>query len=130
MKAKGGFTIKRWLKDYPLCRVLQGRSYLKREVLEAMLLFYHSEDATFEKIAKALGIQKPGAWKRWRKGVEAVMRSFYTIELAICAGILEPETAELLAQDLLDYASLSRGEGDMDELRDRIEQRMIKLTKR
>ena len=129
MKAKGEPTIKRWLKKYPLYRILQERSYLKREVLEAMLLFYHGEDATFEKIAKTLGIQKPGAWKRWRKGVEAIMRSFYTIELAVCAGILEPETAELLAQDLLDYVSLSRGEGDINELRDRIEQRMMKLTK-
>lgn len=58
-----------------------------------------------------------------------VMRSFYTIELAICAGVLEPETAELLAQDLLDYASLSRGEEDASELRDRIEERMVKLAK-
>lgn len=117
------------MKKHPLHRALQEKSYLKKEILEAMLLFYHGEDVTFEKIAKKLGIQKPGAWKRWRKGADAVMRSFYTIELAVCAGVLEPETAELLAQDLMDYASLSRGEGDASELRDRIEERMVKLAK-
>ena len=126
---KGKPAIEKWLKKYPLCRILQEKSYMKRGILEAMLLFYHGEGATFEKIGNELGIEKPGAWKRWRKGVDAIMRSFYTIELAICAGVLEPEAAELLAQDLSDYASLARGEGDAEELRDRIEERMVKLAK-
>jgi hypothetical protein len=57
------------------------------------------------------------------------MRSFYTIELAIYAGVLEAETAEVLVDDLLDYTSLSRGEGNVEELRDRIERRMVQLAK-
>jgi hypothetical protein len=58
------------------------------------------------------------------------MRSFYTLELAIYAGILDAETAEMLAKDLQDYASIARGEGDLDLVRDRIEKRMLELTKR
>ena len=57
------------------------------------------------------------------------MRSFYTLELAVYAGILEAETAELMVDDMLDYVTLARGEGNMDELRDRIEKRMVQLTK-
>jgi hypothetical protein len=57
------------------------------------------------------------------------MRSFYTIELAIYAGVLESGTAEVLIDDLLDYVSLSRGEGNVDELRDRIERRMVQLAR-
>jgi hypothetical protein len=119
----------RWLRENLLAHVLLERSHLDEKTLKTMLLHYWSEGATFEELAGRLRIQRPGAWKRWRKGRDAIMRSFYTIELAVYAGILEAETAELMVDDLLDYITLARGEGDMDELRDRIEKRMVQLAR-
>ena len=119
----------KWLRDNLLAQALLERSHLDEKTLKAMLFHYWSEDATFEEIAKKLHIQQPGAWKRWRRGEDMVRRSFYTIELAIYAGILEAEAAELMVDDLLDYISLARGEGNVDELRDRIERRMVQLAR-
>ena len=119
----------KWLRDNLLAQALLERSHLDEKTLKTMLLHYWSEDATFEEIAKRLHIQQPGAWKRWRRGGDMVRRSFYTIELAIYAGILEAEAAELMVDDLLDYISLARGEGNVDELRDRIERRMVQLAR-
>jgi hypothetical protein len=119
----------KWLSENLLARALLERSHFDEKTLKTMLLHYWSEGATFEELARRLHIQRPGAWKRWQKGYDTVMRSFYTIELAIYAGILDVEAAELMIDDLLDYVSLARGEGDMDELRDRIERRMIQLAK-
>lgn len=120
----------KWLSENLLARALLERSHLDEKTLKTMLLHYWSEGATFEELAKKLRMQRPGAWKRWRTGRDTVMRSFYTIELAVYAGILEAETAELMVDDLLDYVTLSRGEGNLDELRDRIERRMVELTKK
>lgn len=119
----------KWLRENLLARELLKRSHINEKTLKALLLHSWSEGATFEEISKRLNIQQPGAWKRWKSGRDAVMRSFYTIELAIYAGVLEAETAEVLIDDLLDYMSLSRGEGNVDELRDRIERRMVQLAK-
>ncbi|MDI6884002.1 MAG: hypothetical protein QMD00_02520 [Hadesarchaea archaeon] len=119
----------KWLRDNLLAQALLERSHLDEKTLRTMLFHYWSEDASFEEISKMLRIQQPGAWKRWRRGEDMVRRSFYTIELAIYAGILETETAELMVDDLLDYISLARGEGNVDELRDRIERRMVQLAK-
>lgn len=119
----------KWLSENLLARALLERSHFDEKTLKTMLLHYWSEGATFEELARRLHIQRPGAWKRWQKGHDTVMRSFYTIELAIYAGILDVEAAELMIDDLLDYVSLARGEGNMDELRDRIERRMIQLAK-
>jgi len=58
-----------------------------------------------------------------------IMRSFYTIELAMYAGILDPEIADIVSQDLQDYASLAREEGGLEEIQSRIEERMVKLKK-
>lgn len=121
--------VEKWLKENQLPNLLQERSHLNRDVFKTMLLYYWGEGMTFEKLAAELEIQRPGAWKRWRKGLDAIMRSFYTLELAIYAGILDAETAELLAQDLRDYASLARGGEDLEDLRDRIEERMVRLKK-
>jgi predicted DNA-binding protein YlxM (UPF0122 family) len=118
-----------WLRGNLLAHALLERSHIDEKTLKTMLLHYWKEDASFNDIAKRLRIQKPGAWKRWKRGKDAVMRSFYTIELAIYAGVLEAETAEVLIDDLLDYSTLSRGEGKVDELRDRIERRMVQLAK-
>ncbi len=119
-----------WLKGNLLARVLLERSHLDEKTIKAMLLYYWTDDATFEDIAKKLKIKRPGAWKRWKRGQNAVMRSFYTIELAIYAGILEKETAEVLIDDLLDYNELAKGAGNVDEIRDRIERRMVQLARR
>lgn len=113
-----------------LARALLERSHLDEKTFKAMLLSYWSEGTTFRELAERLHIQKPGAWKRWRKGKDAVMRSFYTLELAVYAGVLDVETAELMADDLFDYVSLARSEGDLDELRDRIERRMLQFAKK
>ncbi len=120
----------KWLRENLLARALLERSHLDEKTLKTMLLHYWSEGATFEELAERLRVQRPGAWKRWRRGRDAIMRSFYTIELAVYAGVLETETAELMVDDMLDYVTLSRGEGDLDELRDRIERRMVELTKK
>ncbi|HID60399.1 MAG TPA: hypothetical protein EYP46_00890 [Hadesarchaea archaeon] len=119
----------KWLRENLLAQELLKRSHLKEKTLKAMLMHSWSENTTFEDIAKRLKIQQPGAWKLWNRGREAIMHSFYTIELAIYAGVLEAETAEVLIDDLLDYTSLARGEGNVDELRDRIERRMVQLAK-
>lgn len=119
----------KWLSENLLARALLERSHINEKTLKILLLHYWSEGATFEEIAKRLRCQQPGVWKRWQRGRDTVMRSFYTIELAIYAGVLEVETAELMIDDLLDYVSLSRGEGNVDELRDRIERRMVQLAK-
>jgi hypothetical protein len=119
----------KWLRENLLARELLKRSHLNEKTLKALLLYSWSEGATFEEIAKRLRVQQPGAWKRWRRGRESVMRSFYTIELAIYAGVLEARTAEIIIDDLLDYLALSRGEGNVDELRERIERRMVQLAK-
>jgi hypothetical protein len=128
---RGEFArAEKWLRENLLARALLERSHLDEKTLKTMLLHYWSEGATFEELAKRLRMQRPGAWKRWRRGGDAIMRSFYTIELAIYAGVLDAETAEFMGDDLLDYVTLSRGEGNLDELRDRIERRMVELTKK
>ncbi|MEM2878567.1 MAG: hypothetical protein QXG10_03350 [Candidatus Hadarchaeales archaeon] len=120
----------RWLKENLLARVLLERSHFKEKTLKALLLHSWSEDATFQDISRRLRIGQPGAWKQWKRGREVLMRSFYTIELAIYAGIIDLETAEFMIDDLLDYTSLARGEGDPEEIRDRIEKRMTQLAQR
>lgn len=120
----------KWLRGNLLAKELLKRSHIKEETLKAMLMHSWSEDATFEQIAKRLGIEQSGAWKRWQRGRDAIMSSFYTIELALYAGVLEADIAEIMIDDLIDYKSLSRGEGNVDEIRDRIERRMVQLAKR
>ncbi|GAI39259.1 unnamed protein product, partial [marine sediment metagenome] len=70
----------KWLSENLLARALLERSHLDEKTLKTMLLHYWSEGATFEELAKKLRMQRPGAWKRWRIGRDAVMRSFYTIK--------------------------------------------------
>ena len=126
---EGFFRAEKWLRENLLAQALLERSHLDEKEFKTMLMHYWSEKVTFEELARRLHVQRPGAWKRLQKGRNAVMRSFYTIELAVYAGILDVETAELMVDDLLDYVSIARSEGDMDELRDRIERRMVQLAK-
>jgi len=129
LKSEESLKAESWLRGNLLARALLERSHLDEKMLRAMLLYYWNEDTSFEEIGKKLRIKRPGAWKRWKKGREAIMRSFYTIELAIYAGILEKETAEILIDDLVDYNELAKGATNVDELRDRIERRMVQLTR-
>lgn len=130
-RPQGEFTrAEKWLRENKLAQVLLEKSNLDEKILKTMLLYYWSEGATFEELAEKLRIQRPGAWKRWKKGRGTIMRSFYTVELAIYAGILEVETAELLVDDLVDYIGLARGGEDLSELRDRIEKRMVEMKRR
>jgi len=126
---KGKFAqAEKWLSDNPLARALLERSNLNERILKTLLFHYWGKGSTFEELAERLNIQQPGAWKRWKRGRDAIMRSFYTLELAIYAGILDAETADLLAQDLRDYAALARGE-DIEDLRNRIEERLVRMAK-
>lgn len=118
-----------WLRNNLLAKVLLKHSHLDEKTLKAMLLYYWSENPTFEVIAKKLKINRSGAWKRWKRGQDAIMRSFYTIELAIYSGILDRETAEILIDDLIDYNELAKGAGNVEEIRDRIERRMVQLVR-
>jgi len=129
LKAEEPLKAENWLRGNLLAKALLEKSHLDEKTFRAMLLYYWADDATFGQIARKLHIQRPGAWKRWRKGRDAIMRSFYTIELAIYAGILEKETAEVLIDDLLDYNELAKGPEKADELRDRIERRMVQLAR-
>lgn len=117
-----------WLRDSLLAQELLKRSRMDDKTLKA-LLFYQLGENTFEEISKKLRIQQPGAWKRWKRGKDSIMRSFYTLELAVYAGILDAKAAQFLADDLTDYSNLTRGVGDMEALRDRIERRMVQVTR-
>jgi hypothetical protein len=122
-------TAEKWMKRNRLAQFLLEKSDLSREELKTMLLYYWSGGTTFEDLAQKMRIQRPGAWKRWRRGLDTIMRSFYTIELAMYAGILDSEIADIISQDLQDYASLAREEGGLEEIQSRIEERMVKLRK-
>jgi hypothetical protein len=122
--------VDEWIRDNPLSQALLEGSHLEPEILKALLLYYWGEDMTFEKMARKLKIKRPGAWKRWRKGLDAIMRSFYTIELAIYAGVLDEKTAKILVRDLEDYVELAQGGKDLKGVRDRIEKRMVEMKKR
>jgi hypothetical protein len=119
----------KWLKSNKLAKFLLEKSDLSHEELKTMLLYYWSGGTTFEDLARKLRIQRPGAWKRWRRGLDTIMRSFYTLELAMYAGILDSEIADIISQDLQDYASLTREEGGLEEIQSRIEERLLKLKK-
>ncbi|MCJ7720386.1 MAG: hypothetical protein MUO36_02840 [Candidatus Hadarchaeum sp.] len=122
-------TAEKWMKSNRLAQFLLEKSDLSREELKTMLLYYWSGGTTFEDLAQKMRIQRPGAWKRWRRSLDTIMRSFYTIELAMYAGILDSEIADIISQDLQDYASLAREEGGLEEIQSRIEERMVKLRK-
>lgn len=106
------------------------RSHLKERTFKALLLREWSEDATFGEIAGRLRLNQPGAWKCWKRGREAIIRSYITLKLAIHAGLLDPETVDLLTYDLIDYSTVLRGEGDREEILHRIERRTLDLIRK
>lgn len=119
--------IDKWIEENPLSQALLKKSSLKKGELKALLIYFGSEDITFENLASKLEMNRSGAWKRWKKGYDKVIESFYTLELAVYGGILEPEVAELLAEDLQSYLEMARGDEDLEVIRERIERRMAEL---
>jgi hypothetical protein len=119
-----------WLHENLLAQELLKLSHLKEKTFRALLYHSWSKDSTFDEIAKRLKIQQPGAWKCWQRGNDSIMRSFFTLKLALYAGILDLETAQLIIDDLLDYISLKQGEIEEEEFRDRVERRMIDLLRK
>ncbi len=120
----------KWMKNNKLARVLLKRSRLDEKTLRAAVLHASSEDASFEEIAERLRMQKSGAWKRWKRGRDEVLRSFNTILLAVYAQLIPLEAAEFLVDQLTDYIAFSRGGEDRAEVRDRIEKRMAQMRRR
>lgn len=122
-------NIEDWIEENPLANTLLKKSSIRKEELEAILLYFSSEDVSFNDLATELGINRSGAWKRWKKGYDKIIESFYTLELSVYAGILDPEAIEFLTEDLRDYLRLARGEGNIEDIRDRLEKRMAQLEK-
>ena len=123
-------AVDNWLRGNKLARWLLKRSKLSPKTFRALLLHAKTEDATFEDIAERLRMQRPGAWKCWKKGKNEVTHSFNTILLAIYAGVIDVETAEFLVDQLADFIGLSRGGEDASEIRDKIEKRMVQMRRR
>lgn len=122
-------NIEDWIEENPLGNTLLKKSSIRKKELEAILLYFSSEDVSFNDLATELGINRSGAWKRWKKGYDKIIESFYTLELSVYAGILDPEAIEFLTEDLRDYLRLARGEGNIEDIRDRLEKRMAQLEK-
>ena len=120
----------RWFEDNLFVQTLLARSHISEQNFKALLFRSWAPDATFEEIARKLRMKQPGAWKCWKRGRECVIRSYLTLKLAIHAGLLDVETVDLLIDDLLDYQSLLRGEGNRDEILYRIERRTLELLAR
>jgi len=106
------------------------RSYLKKRTFRALLLKSRNPELTFQEIARRLGVQQPAAWKCWKKGRDAVLRAFFTLKVAIHAGLLDLDTIDLLLEDLQDYHLYLSGGATLDEVRYRIERRTLELIRR
>lgn len=119
--------IEKWIEENPLVKALLERSSLKEGELKALLLYFSGEEITFRDLSSKLGINRSGAWKRWKRGYSRITESFYTLELAIYGGVLDPEVARLIIEDLQDYLKLAHEEGDMEALRHRLERRIAEM---
>lgn len=116
--------IEKWIEGNSLAKALIKKSKLKKEELKALMVYFTVEDVTFEDLASEMDINRSGAWKRYKKGFEKIIQSFYTVELAAYSGVLDPKVTEMLAEDLTDYVRLLQGEGDIEAIRARLEKRM------
>lgn len=121
--------IEDWMEENSLAQALLKKSNLKKEELKALLLYFQGEDTSFSDLSSEMGISRSGAWKRWKKGYEKVIESFYTLELAVYGGILDLETTKLMTEDLKDYLRLAHKAGDLEEIRMRLEKRMAQMEK-
>jgi len=105
------------------------RSYLKKRAFRALFLKSKNPEMTFEQLSKKLGVQQPAAWKCWKKGRDAIFKSFFTLKAAIHAGLLDLDIVDLLIEDLQDYRLLLTGAIREEEARDRIERRMLEIIR-
>ncbi|MFP4005090.1 MAG: hypothetical protein ACLFUR_00015 [Candidatus Hadarchaeia archaeon] len=122
--------IDEWIENNPLSQALLERSNLKKGELKALMLYFRREDISFSDISPELGINRSGAWKRWKKGYNKIIESFFTLELAVYGGILDPEATQLLMEDLRDYLKLAHEKGNIEKIRSRLEKRLVELEKR
>lgn len=122
--------IEEWIKESPLAQALLEKSNLKKAELKALMLYFRDEDISFNDLASELGINRSGAWKRWKKGYDKIIQSFYTLELSVYGDILDAEATKLLVEDLRDYLRLAHQRGDTEAIRDRLEKRMTEMEKR
>jgi len=120
--------VEGWLRESLVAQELLKQSHMDDKTLKS-LLFYRTVETTFEEIAEKLKMQQPGAFKRYKRGMNYIYRSFFTLELAVYSGILGPTVAQFLADDLTDYANMARGVGDMETIRNRIERRMVQVIR-
>lgn len=121
--------IDEWIDESPLAKALLSKSDLKRGELKALMGYFRSEDISFRDLSEILDINRSGAWKRWKKGYKKIIESFYTLELAVYSGILDPEATKLLTEDLRDYLKLAHQQGDIDAIRDKLERRLTEMEK-
>lgn len=122
--------VEEWIENNPLSQALLDRSNLKKKELKALMLYFRREDISFGDLSSELDINRSGAWKRWKKGYNKIIESFFTLELAVYGGILDPEATKLLMEDLRDYLKLAHERGDIEEIRSRLEKRLSELEKR
>lgn len=122
-------NIETWIEENPLAKALLKKSGLKKGELKAMMLYFQDEDISFKDLSSELEINRSGAWKRWKKGYDKVIESFFTLELAVYSGILEPEATKHFVKDLQDYLKLAHKKGDKEAIRARLEKRMAELEK-
>lgn len=122
--------IEEWIEENKLAKALLKKSGIKKGELKSMILYFQDEESSFQDIASKLGINRSGAWKRYKKGYDKVIESFFTLELAVYSGILEPEAVQHFVEDLQDYLNLAHQQGDKEMIRARLEKRMAELEKK
>ncbi len=122
--------IESWIEENKFANALLKKSSLKKGELKALMIYFREEDISFSDLSSKLGINRSGAWKRWKKGQDKIIESFFTLELAVYSGVLEPEAIEHFVEDLQDYLKLTHEKGDKEAIRTRLEKRMAKLEKR
>lgn len=117
------------IEDTLFIKELLKRSYLKKRAFRALLFKSRNPELTFEEISKKLGVKQPAAWKCWKKGRDAIFKAFFTLKIAIHAGLLDINVVDLLIEDLQDYRLLLTGAATEEETRDRIERRTLELIR-
>lgn len=128
-KPRESYEIKA-MKKSPLAKILLEKSLLDEKTLQILLLYYSGEGQSFEEIARKTGMGRSGVWKRWKRGKEILMRSFYTLELALYLGLVEEEIARLVVEDLSDYLAMKKGEKTLQETRENLQRRMLLTLRR
>ncbi len=126
---KNDYGIKE-VKKSPLAKILLKKSLLDEKTLQILLLYYSERARSFEEIARKVNMGRSGAWKRWKRGKERLMRAFYTLELALYLGLLEEEIAELVLEDLADYLDMRKGRKTPLEVQENLQRRMLLALRR